>query len=85
MKLDGTFYSLLEVTGRICDIGQNILSLLLVSRRIRDIGQNVLSLLLVSGRICDIGQNALQSSFGDCANTSHWTESFTVFCSNTKQ
>jgi len=30
------------VTGRIRDIGQNVLSLLLVTGRIRDIGQNVL-------------------------------------------
>ena len=42
VTLDRTFYRLLLVTGRIRDIGQNVLSLLLVSGRIRDIGQNVL-------------------------------------------
>jgi len=36
-------------------------------------------LLLVTGRIRDIGQNVLQSSFGNWANTWHWTERFTVF------
>ena len=33
-------------------------------------------LLLVTGRIPDIGQKVLQSSFGNWANTCHWTERF---------
>jgi len=37
-----TFKSILLVTGRIRDLGQNVCGLLLVSGRIRDIGQNVL-------------------------------------------
>jgi len=42
VTLDRVFYSLLLVTGRIRDIGQNVYGLLLVTGRIRDIGQNVL-------------------------------------------
>jgi len=34
---------------------------------------------LVTGPIRDIGQKVLQSSFGNWANTWHWTERFTVF------
>jgi len=34
------------------------------------------SLLVVTGQIRDIGQNVLQFSFGNWANTWHWTEHF---------
>ena len=43
------------------------------------LGRAFYSILLVTGRIRDIGQNVLQSSFGNWANTWHWTERFTVF------
>jgi len=36
------------------------------------------SLLLVTGRIRDIGQNVLESSFGNWANTGHWTKRFRI-------
>ena len=42
MTLDRTFYSLILVTGRIRDVGQNVYSFILVTGRIRDIGQKVL-------------------------------------------
>ena len=42
MTLDKTFYSLLLVTGRIRDFGQNVLQYFLVNGRIRDFEQNVL-------------------------------------------
>ena len=50
-------------------------SLLLVNGQIRDTGRR----FLVTERIRDIGKNVLQSSFGNWANTWHWTEHFTVF------
>ena len=49
MTLDKTFYSLLLVTGRIRDIGQNVLLSYLATGRIRDIGQNVLQSYFQTG------------------------------------
>ena len=70
MTLDRRFYSLHLVTGRICDIGQNVLHSSFGNWAIYMILDRMFySLLLVTGRIRDIGQNVLQSSFGNWANT----------------
>jgi len=60
VTLDGMFYSHLLESGRIRDIGRNVLQFLLVTGRICDNGQNFYSLLLETGRISDTGQNVLE-------------------------
>ena len=69
MTLDSAFYSLLSVTGRIRDTGQNVLQSSFGNWTNVILDRTFYSLRLVTGRIRDTGQNVLQSSFGNWTNT----------------